>query len=118
MNENLENLVNERTRQFREAMHEGIIMLAAAAEARDDDTGDHIRRVRTLTHDICQGLGMPPEEYKKMGFFSIMHDVGKIHISDSILKKPGPLRAEEWVVMRSEERRVGKECRSRWSPYH
>jgi len=101
MNEHLENLVQERTLQFEKAMHEGIIMLAAAAEARDDDTGGHIRRVRALTHDICRGLGMPPEECKKIGFFSIMHDVGKIHISDSILKKPGPLSAEEWAIMQT-----------------
>ncbi|MBT3368365.1 MAG: response regulator [Nitrospina sp.] len=101
MNDHLENLVQERTLQFEEAMHEGIIMLAAAAEARDDDTGGHIRRVRTLTHDICRGLGMPPEECKRIGFFSIMHDVGKIHIADSILKKPGQLSAEEWKVMQT-----------------
>ena len=101
MNEHLENLVQERTLQFEEAMHEGIIMLAAAAEAKDDDTGDHIRRIRTVTHDICRGLGLPPEECKKIGFFSIMHDIGKIHIADSILKKPGRLSAEEWTIMQT-----------------
>ena len=37
------------------------------------------------------------------------------------LKKPHPCGSQEWEILRvgrSEERRVGKECRSRWSPYH
>jgi putative two-component system response regulator len=44
---------------------------------------------------------MSSEESEQISFFSIMHDVGKIHIPDSILQKPGPLTAEEWEVMQT-----------------
>lgn len=101
INENLENLVRKRTFQLEEAVREGVVMLAVAAEAKDDDTGEHIHRIQGLARDICAGLGMPSEESEQISFFSIMHDVGKIHIPDSILQKPGPLTAEEWEVMQT-----------------
>ena len=101
MNENLENMIHKRTRQLEEAVREGVLMLAMAAEARDDDTGDHINRIRTLTKDICLGLGMPEEESELISYSSIMHDVGKIHIPDKILKKPGALSDEEWEIMKT-----------------
>ncbi len=99
MNENLENLVHERTAQLEEAVREGIIMLATAAEAKDDDTGQHVYRIQSLTRDICKGLGMSPDEFEQIAFFSTMHDVGKIRIPDRILQKPGPLTAAEWTIM-------------------
>ena len=76
-------------------------MLAMAAEAKDDDTGEHVYRIRDLTRKICTGIGMSGEESEQISFFSIMHDVGKIHIPDSILRKPGRLTGEEWAVMKT-----------------
>ncbi len=101
MNENLENMVRKRTRQLEEVVREGVLMLAMAAEAKDDDTGNHINRIQTLTKDICLGLGMPDEESELISFSSIMHDIGKIHIPDKILKKPGALSREEWEIMKT-----------------
>ena len=101
VNENLENLVHERTLELEEAVREGVVMLALAAEAKDDDTGEHIHRIQRSTRDICAALGMFSKESEQIAFFSIMHDVGKIHIPDSILQKPGTLTVEEWVVMQT-----------------
>ena len=99
-NENLEAVVQKRTMQLEEAVREGIIMLAMAAEAKDDNTGEHVYRIRDLTYDICRGLSISPEESEQISFFSMMHDVGKIHIPDSILKKQGKLTEEEWSIMK------------------
>ena len=101
INENLEDLVRDRTIQLEEAVKEGIVMLAMAAEAKDDDTGDHINRIQALTRDICKGIGMSAKESEQISFASIMHDVGKIHIPDNILRKPGALTDEEWTVMQT-----------------
>jgi response regulator RpfG family c-di-GMP phosphodiesterase len=101
MNANLENRVNERTRQLQESIREGIIMLATAAEARDDNTGDHIYRIRELTRKICKGMNLSPRETSDISFFSMMHDVGKIHIPDHILMKPGSLTDDEFNIMRT-----------------
>jgi putative two-component system response regulator len=99
INENLEHLVQKRTSQLEEAVREGIIMLAMAAEEKDDNTGEHIRRIQTLAHKMCIELGLSSEESHRISFFSMMHDVGKIHIPDHILRKPGPLTDKEWKVM-------------------
>ncbi len=101
INKNLDHLVRKRTLQLEEAMQEGIVMLAKAAEAKDDDTGDHIHRIQGLTHEVCTNLGLSAEKSEQISFFSIMHDVGKINIPDDILKKGGPLTDEEWAVMKT-----------------
>jgi len=101
INKNLDNLVHQRTLQLEEAVREGIVMLALAAEAKDDDTGEHVHRIRKTTQKICLELGMSAEQAEGIGFFSMMHDVGKINIPDNILKKPGSLTSEEWAIMQT-----------------
>jgi putative two-component system response regulator len=101
VNGNLDRLVAERTRQLEEAIQEGVFMLALAAEAKDDDTGEHVYRIQRLTAKICKGLGVSPQLSAEISFFSIMHDVGKIHVPDHILKKQGPLNPEEWALMKA-----------------
>ncbi len=101
LNEDLEKLVRRRTLLLDEAVEESIAMLATAAEAKDDDTGAHIYRILDMTLDICNALGLTVEETDKISRFSILHDVGKIYVPDSILGKPGPLSEKEWEVMRN-----------------
>ena len=101
INRNLDDIVRKRTYQLEEAVREGVLMLAMAAEAKDDDTGEHVIRIQNLTKHICRQLGMPADESDRISFFSIMHDVGKIHIPDKILQKAGPLNQQEWQIMQS-----------------
>ncbi len=101
LNAELEKRVRSRTRQLAEAVREGVLMLAQAAEAKDDDTGGHVLRIKRLTTAIALELGLDYEEAERIGFFSMMHDVGKIHVPDRILQKKGPLTPEEWKIMQS-----------------
>ncbi len=100
INKNLDELVKQRTFQLDQAVKEGIVMLAIAAEAKDDDTGNHVNRIKDMTCEICSGFGMNEKESEEIGCFSIMHDVGKIHVPDDILKKPGRLTDDEWIIMK------------------
>jgi HD-GYP domain-containing protein (c-di-GMP phosphodiesterase class II) len=99
-NEALEQRVRERTRELAEANLDAIYMLAIASEAKDDDTGAHLRRIFRLTRDIASTLGMSDREAEDLAYASVLHDVGKIHVPDQILKKPGPLTEDEWAIMR------------------
>ena len=101
VNEMLEDKVSKRTSLLEEALREGIIMLGTAAEAKDKETGDHINRVQKMVLDICIELGIATDKAERISLFSIIHDVGKIHVPDKILNKPGPLNDEEWDIIKT-----------------
>lgn len=75
-------------------------MLAIASEAKDEDTGAHVRRIERLTRLLALELGLNERDAERIGYSSILHDVGKIHVPDHILQKPGPLNDDEWKTMR------------------
>ena len=101
LNDSLEKRVDQRTQQLAKAVREGILMLSLAAEARDDDTGNHVKRIQFMTEATCLKIGIPQDDAERIGFFSMMHDVGKIHIPDRILNKKGALTEEEWRIMKN-----------------
>ena len=79
---------------------DGMVALARGAEAKDTDTGDHIVRVQLLSGELAQAIGLDPVAAADIGWSAMLHDVGKLHVPDRILRKPGPLSPEEWDVMR------------------
>lgn len=100
-NQVLERLVDERTQDLRHAQLELLERLAHAAEYRDDDTGEHARRVGRLSARIAAELGFDSETVELIWRAAMLHDVGKIGISDTILMKPGKLTDEEMEEMRT-----------------
>lgn len=85
--------------QLRDAGLEAIFMLSVASEAKDDVTGSHIRRVQHYSQALALRLGLSEVEAETIGYSSMMHDIGKMHVPDAILKKAGPLTREEWEIM-------------------
>ena len=79
---------------------EGMVALARGAEAKDTDTGDHIKRVQATAERLALASGLSVEEAAAIGWAGMLHDVGKLHVPDAILLKPGPLTADEWAIMR------------------
>ena len=100
-NRHLEERVRERTAELEEAHAEILARLARATEYRDDETGEHTRRVGRLSGAIAQELGLDPEEVSLIQRVAPLHDVGKIGIPDDILLHPGRLTPEHMKVMRS-----------------
>lgn len=100
-NETLERRVEERTIELKEANLGAIYSLATAAEAKDDDTGFHVRRIQYYSKALAKQLGLPETQAEEIGYSSIMHDVGKISIPDYILKKPGKLTKEEFELIKT-----------------
>jgi putative two-component system response regulator len=101
LNEGLEEKVATRTRELQDARNETLERLALAAERRDDDTGEHIRRVGTLSALVAQALELPGAEVELIGRAAPLHDVGKIGIPDGILLKPGKFTPEEFEQMKT-----------------
>lgn len=82
------------------AHNDAISMLAVAGEYNDTDTGIHIRRMAAISAVVARVSGWSPSRVALMELAAQMHDIGKIGISASILKKPGPLDSQEWELMR------------------
>ena len=95
----LEDKVRQRTRDLHDANMEAIYMLAVASESKDEDTGHHVRRIQRYSHAIAKELGFDEIAAERIGHSAILHDVGKIHVPDHILKKPGPLTADERLTV-------------------
>ena len=75
--------------------------LAAAAEFRDDDTGQHTRRVGDLSVAIAERLGVSALEVGLIRLAAPLHDVGKIALPDAILCKSGKLTDAEFEQMKT-----------------
>jgi len=103
----LENEVARRTaqleravRQSKAASKEVIYRLVRASEYKDEDTGNHVRRMSEYSAAVARAHGLPADDVENILLAAPMHDVGKIGIPDSVLLKPGKLTEEEWVIMR------------------
>jgi putative nucleotidyltransferase with HDIG domain len=74
--------------------------LMSALDARDRETEGHSVRVSHLTAKLGEALNFTHEQQKALERGSLLHDIGKIGISDTILHKPGPLSEKEWELMK------------------
>ena len=94
-------LSNVRLTRLEKSYHDAISMLGAAGHYNDTDTGIHIWRMAAYSKALALANGWNQEDAKLLELAAPMHDTGKIGIPDSILKKPGKLDADEWVVMKT-----------------
>ncbi|CAN5499156.1 response regulator [soil metagenome] len=97
----LECEVRDRTSDLIEAQEETLQRLAIAAEYRDDETGQHTRRVGHTSASIAEAMKLSANFVESIRQAAPLHDVGKIGISDTILLKPGKLTTEEFEVMKT-----------------
>jgi putative two-component system response regulator len=96
----LEEKVKVRTKELEETQVEIITRLGLASEYRDEETGNHIRRMSEYCRVLGRAIGLPREEYNTLALASTMHDAGKIGIPDDILLKKGKLNDSEWKIMK------------------
>jgi len=103
----LEELVEQRTAELdraldslEDAYRATLKALTAALETRDSETHGHSERVVSYSLRLGREYGLNRDEMKALEFGSLLHDIGKIGVPDSILRKPAKLTEEEWVRMR------------------
>src|SRR6476659_1075845 len=104
----LEELVEQRTAELdraldslEEAYRATLKALTTALETRDQETHGHSERVVSYSLRLGREYGLNREQMKALEFGSLLHDIGKIGVPDSILRKPAKLTEEEWVRMRA-----------------
>src|SRR4051812_1674745 len=90
-NAELERKVAERTQELEQSQLEVLERLAAAVEFRDDDTGNHTKRVAEVSARLAQSIGLESTTIELIRRAAPLHDIGKVGIPDSILLKAGPL---------------------------
>lgn len=93
--------VRRSARELEESQVEVLDRLAAAAEFRDDDTGQHTRRVGEMSVAIAEVIGLPKADMELIRLAAPLHDLGKIGVPDAILNKPGKLTRDEFDQMKA-----------------
>jgi len=103
----LEFKVMEQTEQLRRTMHElhnaydnTLTALVKALDAREKEVGSHSERVMNFSTFMAGKMGISGNDLEQLAKGALLHDIGKIGISDNILLKPGKLDDDEWVEMR------------------
>jgi putative nucleotidyltransferase with HDIG domain len=104
---NLESLVAARTEQLRKAMASlersydvTLEALGDALDLKDAETEGHSKRVTAYTIAIARKMGLPSDQIRVIARGAFLHDIGKMAIPDSILRKPGKLDPDEVASMR------------------
>ncbi len=100
-NHDLDIKVKQRTSELYKSRLSVISMLARVAEFRDTDTGMHTFRIGQSSVMIGRLLNMDDRPSEHLFYASLLHDIGKIGIPDSILLKPGRLSPEENTIMKT-----------------
>jgi putative nucleotidyltransferase with HDIG domain len=103
----LEFKVMEQTEQLRRTMNElkksyesTLTALVKALDAREKEVGSHSERVMNFTILMAEKAGITGNNLEQLAKGALLHDIGKIGITDNILLKPGSLDEEEWQEMR------------------
>lgn len=97
----LEKSVEDKTDRLIETQKDVIQRLSRALDYRDSGTGTHTTRMSQYVYCLAEAYGLGPTDCDIMATASLLHDVGKIGIPDSILQKPGKLTPEEWKIMKT-----------------
>jgi putative nucleotidyltransferase with HDIG domain len=97
----LELMVQDKTAELKQTYLSVLVTLSRTVEKKDLGTYGHSMRVSDSSTRVALRLGLPKSEVETVRAASLLHDIGKIGISDFILAKQGPLTVEEFGVIRS-----------------
>ena len=97
---NITDMINLH-KEIEDTQREVIYKMGEIGESRSKETGQHVKRVANYSRLLALKYGLSHKEAELLYDASPMHDIGKVAIADNVLKKPGSLNDEEWVIMKS-----------------
>lgn len=77
-----------------------LLSLVSVIEAKDPYTGGHTWRVSRYARQLAEKAGLSADEVFITHLGSLMHDIGKVGVSDAVLRKPGKLTEDEFAVIK------------------
>ena len=95
------NEIKELNIEIEDTQKEVIFTMGAIGESRSKETANHVRRVAAYSELLAKKYPLSEHNVKILKEASPMHDIGKVGIPDSILKKPALLDAQEWKIMKT-----------------
>ena len=108
LQQSLQQEVDKKTQELKESsqriqrLSEQIMLsLASAIDAKDTYTRGHSMRVAEYSRELARRMGKTAREVEDIYYIGLLHDIGKIGISNKIINKPGRLTEEEYNVIRS-----------------
>jgi HD-GYP domain-containing protein (c-di-GMP phosphodiesterase class II) len=87
--------------QLQRAICQSLLGLANALEAKDPCTRGHSERVGAWGRRLAEALGLPTDQIDTIAHAGLLHDIGKIGVPETLLRKRGALDADEWTLMRN-----------------
>lgn len=100
MVDNAVQVIEELNIEITDTQKEVVFTMGAIGESRSKETGNHVKRVAEYSKILALAYGIKEEEAELLKMASPMHDIGKVGIPDSILKKPARLTPEEFEIMK------------------
>lgn len=92
--------IQKRQQEYKSIIEQALRTFANTIDAKDPYTNGHSYRVATYARELARRLGLSALEQENIYYIALLHDIGKIGISDSILNKPGKLNDEELATIR------------------
>jgi len=86
--------------QLQRGIYQSLLGLANALEAKDVYTRGHSERVGASSRRLALALGLLEPQAEIVARAGLLHDIGKIGVPETVLRKAGPLTSEEWALMR------------------
>lgn len=97
-------VVDDRRRSVVKAQITTLKNFAVAVETEDEPAGEHCERVAANARQLGIALGLEDRESEELYWAGLLHDIGKVTVPREILRKPGGLTLEEYLVMRRHAR--------------
>lgn len=92
--------IQQKNQEIQQVTLETITTIVSIIDAKDEYTKGHSQRVAEYAAALARELGYSQEDVNRVQYIALLHDIGKVGIPDSILKKSARLSQEEYDVMK------------------
>ena len=100
-----DNMQKDKLTRSRSGKNKLVQNLLNTLSAKSDETSEHALRMTKYAHNLGKELGLTNGQLNNLSLLATLHDIGKVTISENILKKPGGLSDEEWEIIKQHPER-------------